>query len=170
MKLIIGTLLALVTILGVGVYNTKAEPLTPAPIQRILVKEDTGGRLDWYMKSLDMIKKAGLGVRFDGMCASACTMIVSEQFNLDVCVTENAKLGIHHPFLMSSDGEISYSIPSIAQANQIWSEVFYKKYPEWLRKFIDANNGAPDVYLGAKTSDMLEVPYTELSKHMATCQ
>jgi len=169
MRLIVGTVLALLLILGVGVYKAKAEVVTPE-IQRIVVKDDPGGRLDEYYTSLVNLKKAGLGVKLDGLCASACTMIVNTDLNINVCVTQNASLGIHHPFMMSSEGEIGYSIPAIVKSGQVWSEVFYKKYPDWLRKFIDDNNGAPDVYLGAAPSDMLRVPFNELSKHMAVCQ
>lgn len=169
-KLVFATIIIITGYILLGALNhVRAEPIS-TPIQRVVVKDDPGGRLDQYLQSLVLIKKAGLGVKFDGMCASACTLIVNTELSLDVCITQNAKLGIHHPFLMSSDGDIAYSIPAIAQANQVWSEVFYKKYPEWLRKFIDTNNGAPDVYLGAAPSDLLEVPFSELSKHMATCQ
>jgi hypothetical protein len=115
------------------------------------------------------MKAENIGVKLDGMCASACTLVVSTDFNLDVCVTPQAILGIHHPFMMGPDGDIGYTAPAVAGASQVWSEVFYKKYPKWLQSYLDGHGGAPDVYKGAEPSDLLRVPFDELSKHMGVC-
>jgi hypothetical protein len=170
MKPLIGTFLALALIFGAALYAmpSKAQEVT-APIVRVVIKDDPGGNLGTYYKALTILKAQNVGVKLDGMCASACTLIASTDFNMDVCVTPAAVLGIHHPFMMGPDGDIGYTVPAISGAGQVWSEVFYKKYPSWLQKLIDNDNGAPDVYKGNAPSDLLRVDYNELSKHYKVC-
>jgi len=172
MKQIIGTVIALGVILGAAFYSMPAKADTPPPVTktRLVIKNDGGGELNKYIQSFAALKNENIAVKVDGMCASACTLVSSEIFSLDWCVTPNAVLGIHHPFALDQGGEIVYSVPAAVQSYKIWSEVFYQKYPQWLRKFIDDKGGAPDVYNGAETSDILEVPFDELSKHVGVCK
>jgi len=168
----IGIFVILATIITLGFLkpaHSQETSLTRPEITRYTIRDDPGGRLDEYNQSIVELKKSNSGIRLDGMCASACTMMVFPEFGLDICTTSNGSLGIHHPFMMSPDNQIGYSIPAIKKAQEVWSEVFYKKYPQWLQKYIDDNGGAPDVYTGAQPSDMLRVPFTELSKHMEIC-
>lgn len=172
LKVALGIFAVLATVITLGFITSPAhaQEVAKPPVERYVIKDDPGGRLDEYYTSITELKKAGKGIRLDGMCASACTMMVFPEFGLDICTTPNGSLGIHHPFMMSNDNQIGYTIPAVQKAQQVWSEVFYKKYPQWLQKFIDDNGGAPDVYKGSETSDMLKVPFSELSKHMEVCK
>lgn len=60
----------------------------------IVIGDDPGGTVDTYLMWVDRIRHARIPVRVEGLCHSACTLILSlpqEQ----VCVTHTASFGFH---------------------------------------------------------------------------
>ena len=110
-----------------------------------------------------------MALKVSGYCASACTLLLSKDYDLDVCVMPDVKFGFHQPFAMDGLGRIHYTIPFIVQAEKIWKEDFYKKYPDWVQKKIDNNGGVPAVYKGATPQSVLWLNYEDVKTAMKTC-
>ena len=136
---------------------------------RYIIKDDPGGSVSEFIQALQYAKTKGYKFKIDGYCASACTLILAVPLKLDVCVTPKASFMFHQPFAMDGYGRIWYSIPFVIQAQAMWDNLFYRNYPEFVRKAIDKNGGVPNVYKGAKPSDMFKMGYEELKKDIPTC-
>ena len=161
-----------------NVQITTEAPVQTAPVQEIkkvpstdryIIKDDPGGSVSDFIQALQYAKTKGYKFKIDGYCASACTLILATPLKLDVCVTPKASFMFHQPFAMDGYGRIWHSIPFVVQAQAMWDNLFYKNYPEFVRKAIDKNGGVPNVYKGAKPSDMFKMGYEELKKDLPTC-
>lgn len=89
MRKLIAALLALALLSGVGggVYEYRFAPVT--------VGTSPGGSVFGFIGDYDELRRSGRAVRIDGLCVSACTLIVGEVPPDRVCVTPYAKLGFH---------------------------------------------------------------------------
>ena len=144
----------------------------PKEIQRYEIVDDGGGSVKEFQDALKFIKSTGLGIKIDGYCASACTLVVGANYNLDVCVTPKARLMLHKPFLVRFGPlgyEIVKTIPAIHTSEKIWESDFYRQYPVWLRTEIDKNGGVPSVYTGSQPSEMFVVGFDTLKKFYTVC-
>jgi hypothetical protein len=56
---------------------------------------DPGGRIITYVRKYQAMRDAGERVIIDGMCASACTIVLGALPKANICVTERARLGFH---------------------------------------------------------------------------
>lgn len=149
--------------------TTAPEIKTVPSKDRYIIRDDPGGSVMDFIQALQYAKTKGYKFKIDGYCASACTMILATPLKLDVCVTPKASMMFHQPFAMDGYGRIWYSIPFVVQAQAMWDNLFYKNYPEFVRKAIDKNGGVPNVYKGAKPSDMFKMSYDDLKKDIPTC-
>lgn len=160
-------------ILSMTSYHASAKPIetvvTPPKVERWIVRDDGGGRVTDFTESLSYMKKNKMAIKLGGYCASACTLILSKEYDLDVCVMKDIKFGFHQPFAMDSLGRVYYTIPFIVQAEKLWKQEFYAKYPDWAKKLIDENGGVPAVYKGHTPQAVLWLDYSKVSKHMKTC-
>lgn len=146
-----------------------ARPDHPIKEDRYIVRNDGGGNVDTFQRSLDYMKKNNMKLKVGGYCASACTLLLDAKRNLDVCVMPDVKFGFHQPYAMDGLGRIHYTIPFIVEAEKIWKEDFYKKYPGWVQKKIDDAGGVPAVYKGRQPQDVLWMNYSDVSGFMKTC-
>lgn len=141
-------------------------------IQRYELVDDGGGAVDEFQAGLNFIKKSGLGLKVNGYCASACTLLLDTKRGIDTCVTPKAKFMFHKPFLARGNLlgiEIVKTIPAVYKTELMWTNEFYKKYPEWVRTEIDRNGGVPSVYTGSQPNDMFIIGFDTLKKHMVIC-
>jgi len=60
----------------------------------IVITDDGGGVVSDYMKFYQRIELSGVPVRIEGMCVSACTLVLALPPS-QVCVTERASFGFH---------------------------------------------------------------------------
>lgn len=159
-----------------GTPSTSKEQSSAPKIQtvpskdRYIVKEDPGGSVSEFIQALQYAKTKGYKFKIDGYCASACTLILAKPLKLDVCITPKASFMFHQPFAMDGYGRIYHSIPFVAGAQAMWDNLFYSNYPDWVKKLIDANGGVPNVYKGAKPSDMFVVKYDTMKTDLPTCE
>ena len=150
--------------------SAQAKPIeTPPKVERWIVKNDGGGNVKQFMESLRYMKDNKMALRVEGICASACTLLLSTDYNLDVCVMPDVKFGFHQPYAMDGLGRVHYAIPLIVQAEKIWREDFYKKYPTWVQHKIDENGGVPAVYKGSTPQAVLWLGYEDVKTAMKTC-
>jgi hypothetical protein len=103
----------------------------PGPI---VIGDDDGGSVDEHVKFYARIMASGVPVRVEGICVSACTIVLWLPKS-QVCVAPTASFGFH-----------------AARFNQYWHRTFTEAmarryYPEAIRKWIkehDANVPIPE--------------------------
>jgi hypothetical protein len=66
----------------------------------IVINDDGGGGVSDHVKFYNRIREAGIPVRIEGMCVSACTLVLDLPRN-EVCITSTASFGFH----LASDGD-----------------------------------------------------------------
>src|SRR5580704_180131 len=61
----------------------------------VRIANDAGGRIDRYLDGYEKLGASGQRVRIDGLCASACTIVLAMIPRDKICVTSNANLAFH---------------------------------------------------------------------------
>ena len=84
MRCLTGFLAAILLILNVS-----------AAVSAVRIANDRGGRIGNYVTKYQRLASAGESVIIDGLCASACTIVLSELAPDKICVTSRATLGFH---------------------------------------------------------------------------
>lgn len=117
MRLILGALLAVVTLISVG--STERSVLVASsggyeypPItcsEPCVVKFSPGGIIDLFEAQGRQLAADKTKVIIDGVCLSACTILVDIARD-SVCLTKNALLGYHKD---SRGGDIHYTTPGL---------------------------------------------------------
>lgn len=122
MKIATG-LLALVLMLG-GVN---------ASFATVRIAGDRGGRIGTYVDRFDELRSSGQQVVIDGLCASACTIVLGAIPHDRICVTSRAKLGFHAAWDFAADGR--------AVTNREATHMLYSMYPPNIRRWIAHRGG-----------------------------
>lgn len=101
----------------------------------LIIHEDFGGDISAYVADIIYQKMSNVNkVVIDGTCASACILWMHNDFDMDVCVTKNAKIGWHIPYWMSKDGNIIVD-EDVAMINQSISDQILSGMPSEMRDF-----------------------------------
>ena len=61
----------------------------------VRIANDVGGRIDRYLDGYEKLGASGKMVIIDGLCASACTIVLAMVPREKICVTPNANLAFH---------------------------------------------------------------------------
>ena len=122
MKFVTGLLAAVLLLAGVG--SSRAE---------IRIAEDRGGRIGTYVDRYQGLRSSGESVIIDGLCASACTIVLGAVPHDKICVTSNANLGFHAAWDFGSDGR--------AVTNPEATQMLYSMYPTPVRRWIAQHGG-----------------------------
>lgn len=132
----------------------------------IRIADDRGGRIGTYVERYVELERSGQAVVIDGLCASACTIVLSALPAERICVTEKARLGFHGAWNAGRGGR---RIP-----NPEATAILYASYPQAVRRWIDARGGLKAdlvVLAGAKLRSMYR-PCTgaqiAAARHVAT--
>jgi hypothetical protein len=72
--------------------------VTPSAFADVRITRDHGGRMDEYKARYARIRDAGERVIIDGICNSACTLVLGIVPLNRVCVTPRASLGFHEAY------------------------------------------------------------------------
>src|SRR5215469_5516165 len=76
-----------------------AAALVPAGIgvshAAVRIANDRGGRIDTYLDGYEELGASGKTVMIDGLCASACTIVLGAIPGNRICVTSKATLAFH---------------------------------------------------------------------------
>jgi hypothetical protein len=110
---------------------TLAAPMSVAADERI--RDDLGGSIESYLFKFAKIRDAGDRVVLDGMCNSACTLVLGTIPKERICVTLRASLGFHAAWQPDVSGE-----PVISQ---MWTGVLWDNYPPEIRDWITRRGG-----------------------------
>src|SRR5436189_4163438 len=122
MKLVTGLLAALLLLAGVA--SSQAV---------VRIADDRGGRIGTYVDRYQGLRTSGETVIIDGLCASACTIILGAVSHDKICVTSHATLGFHAAWDFGANGR--------AITNAEATQMLYSMYPSAVRRWISQRGG-----------------------------
>src|SRR6516225_8438602 len=93
MKMVTGVLAAVLLLAGVGGNHAGGR-----------ISHDRGGRIGTYVDRYQGMRTSGESVIIDGLCASACTIVLGAIPHDRICVTSHATLGFHAAWDFGANG------------------------------------------------------------------
>jgi hypothetical protein len=122
MKCLTALLAAVILLAGVGASDAA-----------VRIAQDPGGRIDTYVGKYQGVRSSGEMVIIDGLCVSACTIVLGTVPHDKICVTSRAKLGFHAAWDPGSKGR--------KITNPEATQTLYSMYPLEIRRWIDQRGG-----------------------------
>ena len=122
MKLMTGLLAAVLLLAGMGASHAV-----------VRIADDRGGRIGTYVDKYQSLRSSGETVIIDGLCASACTIVLGAVPRDKICVTSHASLGFHAAWDFGANGR--------AVTNPEATQMLYSMYPPAVRRWISARGG-----------------------------
>src|ERR1700744_1449667 len=122
MKLVTGLLAAVLLLAGVGARQAV-----------VRIAEDRGGRIGTYVDKYQGLRSSGEAVIIDGLCASACTIVLGAVPHDKICVTSHATLGFHAAWDFGANGH--------AVTNPEATHMLYSMYPSAIKNWLSARGG-----------------------------
>ncbi|MFZ2157900.1 MAG: hypothetical protein WAV72_17500 [Bradyrhizobium sp.] len=122
MKFVTGLLAAVLLLAGVGASQAV-----------VRIADDRGGRIGTYVDKYQGLRTSGEQVIIDGLCASACTIVLGAVPHDKICVTSHANLGFHAAWDFGSNGR--------AVTNPEATQMLYSMYPTPVRRWIAQRGG-----------------------------
>jgi hypothetical protein len=122
MKLVTGLLAAVLLLAGVGASQAV-----------VRIADDRGGRIGTYVDKYQGLRTSGETVIIDGLCASACTIVLGAVPHDRICVTSSANLGFHAAWDFGANGR--------AVTNAEATQMLYSMYPSPVKRWIAQRGG-----------------------------
>jgi hypothetical protein len=97
------------------------------------IADDRGGRIGTYLDRFEELSQSGEPVIIDGLCASACTLVLGTVSHDRICVTPRAKLGCHAAWDMGTHGR--------PVTNTEATRLLLAMYPAPIRRWIARHGG-----------------------------
>jgi len=99
----------------------------------VRIADDRGGRIGTYVDKYQGLRTSGEAVIIDGLCASACTIVLGAVPHDRICVTSHATLGFHAAWDFGANGR--------AITNPEATQMLYSMYPSTVKRWIQARGG-----------------------------
>ena len=99
----------------------------------VRIADDRGGQIGGYLSKFQRLRSSGQSVIIDGLCASACTMVLGTVPHNKICVTSHAALGFHAAYDFDSNGRTF--------TNREATMMLYSMYPTSVQRWIAARGG-----------------------------
>ncbi|MBR0790755.1 hypothetical protein JQ631_16895 [Bradyrhizobium manausense] len=99
----------------------------------VRIADDRGGRIGTYVDKYQDLRQSGDTVIIDGLCASACTIVLGAIPRDRICVTSHATLGFHAAWDFGSNGR--------AVTNPEATQMLYAMYPSQVKRWITQRGG-----------------------------
>jgi hypothetical protein len=99
----------------------------------VRIANDRGGQIGPYVVKYQRLASSGESVIIDGLCASACTIVLSELPPDRICVTPRATLGFHAAWNYGPGGR-TFTDPEATL-------MLYSAYPTPVRRWIARRGG-----------------------------
>src|SRR3954465_12043339 len=122
MKFVTWLLAAVLLLAGVGASHAV-----------VRIADDRGGRIGTYVDQDPGLRSSGETVIIDGLCASACTIVLGAVPHEKICVTSHANLGFHAAWDFGANGR--------AITNPEATQMLYSMYPATIRRWIASRGG-----------------------------
>jgi hypothetical protein len=104
----------------------------------VRIADDRGGNIGEYWSRFTALRDAKEQIVIDGICSSACTMVLGIVPRDRICVTDNASLGFHAAYRPGFLGSRIVNEPA--------TQTLMSIYPDAIRQWLARNGG-----LGAET-------------------
>ncbi|WP_213544830.1 hypothetical protein [Vannielia litorea] len=146
MNYLIGSVVAACLMSTAGHAQTQRGMTGRVPL--IVINHDNGGNVINYARRVSKARISGTPVRFNGRCASACTMFLALD-NRQTCITPGASFLFHRPYGGRAD-------------MNSWAENYMmERYPAWVQRWIARRGGL--------SKRVLKMNYSYAAKYMPTC-
>lgn len=99
----------------------------------VRIADDRGGQIGGYISKFQRLRSSGQSVIIDGLCASACTMVLGAVPHDKICVTSHAALGFHAAY--------DFGINGRTFTNREATMMLYSMYPTTVQRWIAARGG-----------------------------
>jgi hypothetical protein len=99
----------------------------------VRITNDRGGLIQRYFDRYENLKNTGQTVIIDGLCASACTIVLAKIPSERICVTERANLAFHAAWDLGAGGR--------QITNPEATRIMYSMYPAPVRNWIATRGG-----------------------------
>jgi hypothetical protein len=99
----------------------------------VRIADDRGGRIGTYVDRYQDLRQSGDTVIIDGLCASACTIVLGAIPHNRICVTSHATLGFHAAWDFGANGR--------AVTNPEATQMLYAMYPSQVKRWIAQRGG-----------------------------
>ena len=110
--------------------------LAATPAHALLhITNDRGGYVEQYKAKYERIRESGERVVIDGVCNSACTLVLGIVPLNKICVTPRASLGFHEAYYDKSF-TFGIKVTSAAGTSELMSY-----YPDTVKDWIRRNGG-----------------------------
>ena len=119
----------------------------------VRIADDRGGRIGTYVDRYQDLRSSGETVVIDGLCASACTIVLGTIPHDKICVTSHATLGFHAAWDFGANGR--------AITNPEATQLLFSMYPTPIRRWI--------VHRGGLTPRMIFLRGRELQSMYRPC-
>ena len=120
----------------------------------VRLSDDPGGQIGPYLDKYRALRQSGERVEIDGLCASACTMLLGSIPSDRICVTPRAVLEFHSAWNPTASGGQATS----ADGNRL----LWAHYPPRIRSWIKKHGG-----LGSR---IIYLRWPELRTMYASCR
>ncbi len=124
-----------------------------ASAQIVRIADDRGGRIGTYVDKYSSLRSSGDTVVIDGLCASACTIVLGALPPERILFTQNAVLGFHAAWDFGPNGR--------AITNAAATQLLYSMYPPSVRQWIAARGGLKSRMIFMKARTMLAMGYKQ---------
>ena len=99
----------------------------------VRIADDRGGQIGSYITKFQRLRSSGQSVVIDGLCASACTIVLGAVPHDKICVTSRAALGFHAAYDFGNNGRTF--------TNREATMMLYSMYPTRVQRWIAARGG-----------------------------
>ena len=99
----------------------------------VRLADDRGGRIGNYLDRFRALRSSHETIVIDGLCASACTMVLGAVSHDRICVTSQASHGFHAAWDAAADGR---EVTNLAA-----TKMLYSMYPSAVKRWISARGG-----------------------------
>ncbi len=112
--------------------------MATSPAKAVMrIADDRGGRIGTYVDKYQGLRTSGEQVIIDGLCASACTIVLGAVPHDKICVTSHANLGFHAAWDLGTN---KYGATA-AVTNPEATRMLYSMYPSPVRRWIAQRGG-----------------------------
>ena len=109
----------------------------------VRIADDRGGQIGSYITKFQRLRSSGQSVIIDGLCASACTIVLGAVPHDKICVTSRAALGFHAAY--------DFGINGRTFTNREATMMLYSMYPTPVQRWIAVRGGlTPQIFLRCK--------------------
>jgi len=102
-------------------------------VAMVRIHDDRGGQIGAYLAKYRALRQSGQRVEIDGLCASACTLVLGSIPQNRICVTPRAVLQFHTAWDPTPFGG--------PIANSDGNRILWSRYPSRIRAWITRHGG-----------------------------